>query len=78
MHWRDLRDLAASVLISQGASVVYVSRILGHANPAITLSIHAPEWNMLIGRGNASRQHSASWRTRQNTREAGAARELVR
>jgi integrase len=44
MHWHDLRDIAASVLISQGASAVYVSRILGHANPAITLSIHAHEF----------------------------------
>jgi len=28
----------------EGASVAYVSRVLGHANPAITLSIYAHEF----------------------------------
>jgi integrase len=41
LRWHDLRHIAASLLISQGASVGHVSRLLGHANPAITLSIYA-------------------------------------
>jgi integrase len=44
LRWHDLRHLAASALISQGASVAYLSRILGHANPAITLSIYAHQF----------------------------------
>jgi integrase len=39
MH--DLRHCFASMLIREGADVVFVSRQLGHANPAITLIIYA-------------------------------------
>jgi integrase len=39
-----LRHVAASVLIGEGASVAYVSRVLGHANPSITLSVYAHEF----------------------------------
>jgi integrase len=41
LRWHDLRHVAASLLISEGAPVGYVSRLLGHASPAITLSIYA-------------------------------------
>ncbi len=41
MCWHDLRHVAASVLIGQGASVAYLSRVLGHASPSITLSVYA-------------------------------------
>ena len=44
LTWHDLRHVAASALIAEGASVAYVSRLLGHANPAITLSIYAHEF----------------------------------
>jgi integrase len=44
LTWHDLRHLAASILIAEGASVAYVSRVLGHANPSITLSIYAHEF----------------------------------
>jgi integrase len=44
LRWHDLRHLAASALISQGASIAYLSRILGHSNPAITLSIYAHQY----------------------------------
>jgi site-specific recombinase XerD len=40
-RWHDLRHVAASVLIAEGASVGYVSRLLGYASPAITLSTYA-------------------------------------
>lgn len=40
----DLRHIAASALIAQGVSVAYLSRVLGHASPAITLSIYAHEF----------------------------------
>ncbi|MGH3008405.1 MAG: tyrosine-type recombinase/integrase [Gaiellaceae bacterium] len=44
LRWHDLRHLAASALISQGASIAYLSRILGHANPAITLTTYAHQY----------------------------------
>jgi integrase len=44
LRWHDLRHLAASALIAQGATLPYLSRILGHANPAITLSIYAHQF----------------------------------
>jgi integrase len=37
----DLRHTFASVLIREGADVVFVARQLGHANPAITLRVYA-------------------------------------
>ena len=44
IRWHDMRHIAASALIAEGASVPYISRCLGHANPAITLSIYAHEF----------------------------------
>jgi len=44
LSWHDLRHVAASVLIAEGASVAYVARVPGHANPAITLSTYAHEF----------------------------------
>jgi integrase len=44
LTWHDLRHVAASILIGEGASVAYISRVLGHANPSITLSIYAHEF----------------------------------
>ncbi len=44
LTWHDLRHVAASMLIAEGASVAHLSRVLGHANPAITLSIYAHEF----------------------------------
>jgi integrase len=41
LSWHDLRHVAASMLIAEGASVAYVSRVLGHASPAITLTTYA-------------------------------------
>jgi len=60
LRWHDLRHLAASALISQGASIAYLSRILGHANPAITLSIYAHQY--------ASAEHAET--TRQQMEQA--------
>jgi integrase len=37
----DLRHTAASLMISQGANVVYVSHQLGHSSPTITLGTYA-------------------------------------
>jgi integrase len=37
----SLRHGFASLLISQGLNVVFVSRQLGHANPNITLQVYA-------------------------------------
>jgi integrase len=36
-----LRHTFASILIAQGRDPVFVSRQLGHANPAITLKVYA-------------------------------------
>ena len=44
IRWHDLRHVAASALVAEGASIPYLSRVLGHANPAITLSIYAHEF----------------------------------
>lgn len=40
-RFHDLRHTAASLWISEGADVVYVSRVLGHASPSITLDVYA-------------------------------------
>ena len=41
--FHDLRHNAGSYLISEGVPITTVSKILGHANPSITLSIYAHE-----------------------------------
>jgi integrase len=41
LRMHDLRHCFASMLIREGADVVFVARQLGHANPAITLGIYA-------------------------------------
>src|SRR5439155_1350528 len=42
--WHDLRHVAASALIAGGVSVTFLSRLLGHASPAITLAVYAHEF----------------------------------
>ena len=49
MH--DLRHTFASLLIAQGLDVVFVSRQLGHANPATTLRVYASEFDPCPQRG---------------------------
>ena len=44
LSWHDLRHVAASALIAEGATVPYVARVLGHASPAITMSTYAHEF----------------------------------
>jgi integrase len=41
LRFHDLRHTFASLLIAQGANVVFVSRQLGHASPDITLRVYA-------------------------------------
>lgn len=41
LRFHDLRHGFASMLIASGADVVFVSRQLGHADPAITLRVYA-------------------------------------
>ena len=41
VRFHDLRHTFASLLIAQGANIVFVSRQMGHANPSITLAIYA-------------------------------------
>jgi integrase len=43
MH--DLRHTFASLLIAQGLYVVYISRQLGHKDPATTLRVYASEFD---------------------------------
>lgn len=43
--FHDLRGTFASLLIAEGAGVVFVSRQLGHASPAITLRFYAHLFN---------------------------------
>ncbi len=40
LRFHDLRHTFASVLISQGNDVVFVSRQMGHASPSITLDVY--------------------------------------
>lgn len=40
-RFHDFRHTFASLLIAQGADVVFVSRQIGHANPSITLGIYS-------------------------------------
>jgi integrase len=44
LTWHDLRHIAASALIAEGASVPYLARILGHSSPTITLAVYAHEF----------------------------------
>jgi integrase len=41
LRFHDLRHCFASMLIANGADVVFVSRQLGHATPAITLAVYS-------------------------------------
>lgn len=41
VHFHDLRHSAASWLLAQGVPIVDVSKMLGHADPSITLCIYA-------------------------------------
>ena len=41
LRFHDLRHTFASLLIAQGANVVFVARQLGHASPDITLRVYA-------------------------------------
>jgi integrase len=43
-RFHDLRHTFASLLIGQGADVVYVSRVMGHGDPAVTLRVYAHLW----------------------------------
>jgi integrase len=45
VRFHDLRHSYASLLISRGLDVVNVSKQLGHANPSITLSVYADEFD---------------------------------
>lgn len=41
IRFHDLRHTAASLLLNYGVSALVVSKILGHSNPSITLSVYA-------------------------------------
>ena len=41
IRFHDLRHTAASLMLNRGVPVLVVSKILGHANPSVTLSIYA-------------------------------------
>jgi integrase len=47
LRWHDLRHVAASMMITDGASPSYVARILGHSSPAVTLSTYAHVFDRL-------------------------------
>ena len=56
----DLRHTAASLMIANGADVVFVSHQLGHASPAITLTTYARIFDQVA--------HAATMRDRMQTR----------
>jgi integrase len=41
LRFHDLRHIFTSMLVAQGANVVFISRQLGHASPDITLQVYA-------------------------------------
>lgn len=41
LRLRDLRHYAVSRLIEQGANVLLVSKVAGHARPSVTLDVYA-------------------------------------
>jgi integrase len=43
LTWHHLRHNAGSYLLSENVPITLVSKILGHANPAITMGIYAHE-----------------------------------
>ena len=45
MTWHALRHTHASMLIAAGLPITVVSKRLGHASPAVTLSIYAHQFS---------------------------------
>jgi integrase len=45
LSWHDLRHTAISRWIANGADVVQVQRLAGHANPSITLRLYARDFD---------------------------------
>jgi hypothetical protein len=41
LRFHDFRNTLASILISQGLDVVWISRQIGHSNPTVTLNTYA-------------------------------------
>jgi integrase len=41
IRFHDLRHTAASLMLNRSVPALVVSKILGHANPSVTLSIYA-------------------------------------
>jgi integrase len=60
LRLHDLRHTFASMLIAQGANVVFVSQQLGRANPAITLSVYAHEFARANMQSVSSKHSNAS------------------
>ncbi len=56
VRFHDLRHTFASLLVAQGADIVFVSRQMGHANPSITLSVYA---HLFDGARHADRTRDA-------------------
>jgi len=56
LRWHDLRHVAASVLIADGHPVTYVSHVLGHATPSITLDTYSH----LFARQATAAEHRAA------------------
>nr|MBA3301396.1 site-specific integrase [Thermoleophilaceae bacterium] len=56
LRFHDLRHTFASLLISQGQNVVFVSRQLGHAKPDVTLGVYA---HLFDGAEHAARASDA-------------------
>jgi integrase len=64
LRWHDLRHVAASAMIEQGASPSYVARVLGHSSPAVTLSTYAHVFDRLEPSGPVPRVAGAGVRGR--------------
>lgn len=49
VRFHDLRHSAASLMLNHGVPVLVVSKILGHANPSITMNVYAHLYSESVG-----------------------------
>ncbi|MDA2928489.1 site-specific integrase [Acidobacteria bacterium AH-259-O06] len=67
-RWHDLRHTYASLLLSKGVPVLYVSKQLGHSNPDFTMRVYAT-WIPSEGQRDALNQHLPSLKQKKEIAE---------
>jgi len=72
----DLRHTAASLAVASGASVLAVSRMLGHSAPSVTLDVYAGLFESSLD-ALTDRLDEAFWKARAASVRPGTASEVV-